>query len=73
MNKFLSSILLAVILGAITLSGTACGGEETAAQTSADVIKPMSSYQDEAAKAITSDNAEAELKKMMAEVDSDSD
>lgn len=73
MNKVLSSILLVILCGAVSLSGTACHHEEAATDTSETTVKSMSSYYDEADKAITAENAEAELKKLMGEIDSDTE
>ena len=72
MNKLLSSILLGVLCIAVTFSGTACtgGASDKASETT---VKSMSSYYAEADKAITAENAEAELKKMMDEINSDTE
>ena len=71
MNKFLSSILLGTLCIAISFSGTACTGGDTGGEETS--VKSMSSYYEEADKAITASNAEAELDKMMKEIDSDTE
>ena len=71
MNKILTSILLGVLFIGISFSGTGCTGGDTGGEETS--VKSMSSYYDEADKAITASNAEAELEKMMKEIDSDTE
>ena len=63
MNRQIAFCLVLVLCSGI-FAGCLGGGSETS-------VKSMDEYRQEAASSITQDNAEAELDKLMKEIDSD--
>lgn len=76
MSKTTFVLCAAMLLMGLLLAG--CGGDASAPQPEStpsptDIVAPMDDYNQQAAKDINEQNAEAELKKLQAEISADPD
>ena len=72
MKRALSLVVVVIFCLAFTLCGCKSKSDTSASQDSSEgVVKPMDEYREEAAENIDEQNAEAELKKIEEEVESD--
>lgn len=69
--KHLSIITALFVLVAVSFSNVACIGGSSSEE--GGEIKSMATYYEEADKTITAENADAELQKLMKEIDADTE